>query len=168
MPTPSIPSRAAARGAWLALLLAVAACGGDAPVAPTPSPPSLQAGTYVLVRADGQPLPAMVAHETLPDGSLLQTFADSAQLVVSADAAWEQRLWLRVVRYGDGALLGRPNVVDRGRWAGEAGQAFLLTPDYQAWRPALRVTREADGSLTTWEKFDSEQAGLMHGTYRRR
>jgi hypothetical protein len=118
--------------------------------------------------ADGQPLPAVVAHEQPGDGSYLQTFADSAQITVTADARYEQRVWLRTVRYADGAILGRPSLVDRGRLRAAGDGSAQLESDYQAWRRASRVRRLAPDAVEVVEQVGHELGGLVIGEYRRR
>lgn len=173
MRTPiSLPFRRLARPArrvrGAALVALLAACTGD-PASPPPVRDTLPAGTYVLERADGQALPAVIAHEQPAGDGYVQTFADAATLTVTADGRWRQDAALRTVRFADGAVLGRPGLGDRGRWAAlPGGGGYLLASELQAWRPASRVRLRADGSLEVTERMGHELGGLVVGEYRQR
>jgi hypothetical protein len=141
----------------------VAACD-RAPTAVAPTGPTLAAGTWTLSVADGQPLPALIAHEVVPDDGYLQTFADSATLIVTGDGRYEQRVWLRTLRHRDGLLLARPNLVDRGRWVA-TGETLALVSDYQAWRPASRVHLIDGRSAEIIETVGHDLGGLVVSRY---
>ncbi len=83
--------------ALAALLLA--ACTTDSPVAPVRNLPPLEARLWYVQSADGQQLPALIAHR-LVEGSLEQTFLDSATVQITADGRWVRRFWMQRLRAG--------------------------------------------------------------------
>ncbi len=97
------------------LLLAVlAACDpASAPLTPPlePLPPPLTPGVWHLVQADGQPLPAYVAHR-LVGGQLEQVYVDSARIELDQQGRWTQSIFRRVLR--DGQLQYREVWFDQG------------------------------------------------------
>ncbi len=131
---PVAPLRRALRP--LALIAALQACSSDRPTAPdlTPLPP-LATATWRVHQADGQPLPALVAHR-LVGGQLLQTYLDSAQLEVDASGRWQQRLWMQRLR--DGRFDGRFAEQDAGAWVVD-GDRYRFTSDVHGERFAIRA-----------------------------
>jgi hypothetical protein len=151
--------------------LLLAACNSDTPVAPGPTPappvpqppPALQVGTFDLTQADGQTLPAYIAHRTV-DGVLEQVYVDSARLVVQDDGRFEQRIWMRNFR--NSAFSHRETWVDAGTWrrngnaydfASVSGSRALTVRT--ATSPVLQVTER----MAAWPG-----AGLVVGVYSRR
>ena len=107
----------------LTVVVASAACDNDvnSPVALDPLPP-LAAETWHVHTADGQALPALVAHGIV-QGALEQTFLDSAQLRTTADGRWELRTWLQLFRAGE--LVNHVPRLDAGAWTvTDAGYQF--------------------------------------------
>jgi len=146
----------------------LAACNSDSTTAPVdqvpppPPPPALQVGSWELEYAEGQPLPAYIAHRVV-DGVLEQVFVDSARLVVQPEGRFEQRIWMRTLR--GGAHSHRDTWVDAGSWRREGdGYAFASVGGGRTLsvRPSgspqtvLRVTERMVG----WPG-----AGLVVGTY---
>ena len=96
------------------VFVSAVACSTDRTTAPTPSPlPPLTAATWQVHAANGNALPALV-HQRLVNGALLQTFLDSAQVIVANSGRWEQRTWLR--RYRDGLFDTTIAEQDGGTW----------------------------------------------------
>jgi hypothetical protein len=83
----------------LAALL-LAACAPDTPLAPVQNLPPLEARLWHVQRADGQQLPALIAHR-LVDGSLEQTFLDSATIEITANGTWIRRFWMQRILVGE-------------------------------------------------------------------
>lgn len=108
------------------LSVAVAACGTDA-VSPVAEPlPPLAAATCYAHSAEGQPLPALVAHR-LEGGVLVQDFLDSAQLQVTANGRWERRL--RMSRYRDQVYASAVPSQEVGTWtATDTAYVFVAEP----------------------------------------
>lgn len=151
---------------------ALAACAEESAVGPAPTPPPppppppppvLQVGTFDLTMAEGQALPAYIAHR-LVNNQLEQVYVDSARLVVNAAGDFEQRIWTRTLR--DGTLSHRDTWVDGGGWR-LVGQTYVFTSRgggrqltvRTATSPVLNVTE----SMVGWP-----QAGLVVGVYARR
>jgi hypothetical protein len=130
--TPSLAFRA-----FAAVLLAttVAACGSDDAVAPTPANPlpPLAAATWYVHTAEGQRLPALVAHR-LEQGNLVQDFLDSALVQVTADGRWERRLWMS--RYRAGRYEAALPSLEVGTWTA-TDTAYLFTAEPSGRRFAL-------------------------------
>ncbi|MDX2182649.1 MAG: hypothetical protein SFW08_01575, partial [Gemmatimonadaceae bacterium] len=144
-------------------------CNNDTPAGPEPAPPppppppAISAGTFDLSQADGQSLPAYIAHRQI-DGRLEQVYVDSARLTVTDNGRYEQRIWTR--RLHNGALAFRDTWVDAGSWQLD-GQAYRFTSTgggrsltvRTSASPILQVTE----SMVGWP-----QAGLVVGVYARR
>lgn len=155
----------------LALGAALAACREDPATGPSPQPvpppppppPVLQTGTFDLTMAEGQALPAYIAHR-LMDGRLEQVWVDSARLVVTTTGDYEQRIWTRTLR--DGVLHVRDTWVDGGS-VRLVGQTYIFTSRgggrqltvRTALAPVLNVTE----TMVGWP-----QAGVVVGVYARR
>ncbi len=144
-------------------LFALVACS-DTPIAPTPEPqlPPLATGSWYLNIADGQSLPALVAHR-LVNGKVEQTFVDSAVLTVNANGTWQQSTHL------NRALIGLPAtdapMIDAGTWAPtDSGYLFrssIANRDFVIRAPgaeSLRVTQRL---------AEYPEAGLVVGEFRR-
>lgn len=109
----------------LALVLLLA-CSPERTAAPEPSTlPPLASTTWRVHRTDGQALPALVSHE-LANGVLIQTFLDSAHVVVDSSGRWVQRVWLQ--RYRDGAFDAALAEQDAGAWTID-GDKYRFTSD---------------------------------------
>ncbi len=115
----------------------LAACGSDSPSAPSPAPvlPPLVEATWYAHTAEGQELPALVAHR-LEQGALVQEFLDSAQFHVAANGRFTRRLWLS--RYRNGALEARVPAQETGAWAA-TDTAYIFTADVSGARFSLRA-----------------------------
>lgn len=112
MPRPA--ALAFPRAAAIILLGLGSACGGADPAAPPVEPlPPLAAATWHVHEAEGQPLPALVAHG-LEDGVLVQDFLDSATVDVRADGTWERRLWIS--RFRDQQYHAPVGALEAGTW----------------------------------------------------
>lgn len=91
----------------------LAACSSDTTNAPRePLPPLTDQRWYVQV-AEGQPLPALIAHR-LVDGSLEQVFLDSAIVEFTADGTWTRRFWMQ--RFFASELMGAEVSQVAGTW----------------------------------------------------
>ncbi|MFN0100061.1 MAG: hypothetical protein ACKVS7_15425 [Gemmatimonadaceae bacterium] len=144
-------------GAVLGLLLA---CAPERSAAPEPVVlPPLATATWHVHRADGQPLPALVAHR-LEKGVLVQTFLDSAHVVVDRAGRWEQRVWLQ--RYRDGVFYDRLAEMDAGTWSID-GAEYRFTSDLLGPRFALGAL--TTDSLRLWLR-SPEVDGSMDATLR--
>ncbi|MBX3173700.1 MAG: hypothetical protein KF709_04775 [Gemmatimonadaceae bacterium] len=110
-----------------AAVVFLASCTGDSPAGPPRSQPlpPLAAATWYVHAAEGQPLPALIAHR-LVDGTLEQDFLDSATVEVRADSTWERRMWFQ--RYRAGATPVRVAQLEWGRWA-VSDSGYLFTSD---------------------------------------
>lgn len=113
----------ATAGLSLALL---AACGSDAvaPSGPEPLPPLVTA-TWHVHEAEGQPLPALVAHR-LEQGALVQDFLDSARVQVDASGTWTRSLWMS--RFRAGLFETRVTGFEHGTWRADAA-AYVFTAE---------------------------------------
>ncbi len=148
---------------FVVALLGLAACS-DTPIAPTPAPqlPPLATGAWHLHIADGQTLPAMVAHR-LVNGKVEQTFVDSAVLLVNANGTWQQTTHL------NRALIGLPAVdapsIDAGTWSPtDSGYLFrsaMANRDFVIRAPG------ADSLRVTQRLVEFAEAGLVVGQFRR-
>lgn len=92
------------RAALSLTILLAAACtdagrGVSLPTDPVSPPPVLTAGSWMLTEAEGQPLPAYIAHREV-DGVLEQVWVDSARLDLRADGRWTQQVFTRTHRGG--------------------------------------------------------------------
>lgn len=144
---------------------ALAACTETSPVgpSPTPPPPALQVGTFDLTRAEGQALPAYIAHRTV-SGQLEQVYVDSARLIVTADGRFQQSIWTRTLR--DGALSHRDNWIDAGAWR-LAGQSYVFTSNGGSRQLTVRTATQAVLNVTE-TMVGWPQAGVVIGLYARR
>jgi hypothetical protein len=127
----------------IALSLGAIACGTDSPslVSPEPLPP-LEAQTWHVHSAGGQPMPALVAQR--PVGEEIEwTFADSGRLVIAADGRWEQQLFLESFLVSEPA--GQATRLDAGDWT-VTDTGYLFTSDAQGAR--FVVARADVDSLT--------------------
>jgi hypothetical protein len=154
------------------LTATLAACGSDT-VAPDANPlPPLAAATWHVHAAEGQSLPALVAHR-LDAGVLVQDFLDSAQFRITADGRWERRLWMS--RYRDFAYASAVPSQEVGTWtATDTAYAFVaepsgrrfslrsLTPGQVAQVP-LRAANE--GYIEATLRTDATEPSIV-GTYR--
>lgn len=147
---------------------AILACSDDNPAAPIPveppppPPPVLTVGTFDLTLAEGQPLPAYIAHRQVGT-RLEQVYVDSARLVVTNDGRFEQRIWSRTLH--DGAVVFRDTWVDGGEWRLDGGAYAFTSPSGRirsvktSASPVLQLTERMVG----WA-----QAGLVVAVYARR
>lgn len=151
------------RASTLIALLAVAACG-DSPASLPPAPqlPPLQTGTWHLNLADGQVLPAMVAHR-LFNGQLEQTFVDSSTLSVNADRTWQQRIYLKRAVFGQPA--SEMPVLHLGTWA-PTDTGYVFVSDI-AGRDFVIHSPGADSLRVIQRLVDFDQAGFVVGEFRR-
>jgi hypothetical protein len=150
-----------------------AACGTDA-VAPAPPAerPPLVTATWHVHEAEGQTLPALVAHR-LEAGTLVQDFLDSARVEVRAEGTWTRALWLS--QYRDGAVAGTRAELEHGTWrAADSLYAFVAEPSGRVFTVAqLTPGREArvplrglrDGFIEGLVRTEPPPAPLT-GTYR--
>lgn len=137
-------------GLTLGLLLA---CSPDRTAAPEPvTLPPLASATWRVHRADGQALPALVSHELIK-GVLVQTFLDSAHVVVDSSGRWVQRVWLQ--RYRDGEFDARLAEQDVGAWAID-GTEYRFTSD-------VNGARFSFGALDTDSLRISLRASAVNG-----
>jgi hypothetical protein len=144
-------------------LFALVACS-DTPIAPTPEPqlPPLATGSWYLNIADGQSLPAFVAHR-LVDGKVEQTFVDSSVLAINANGTWQQTTHL------NRALIGLPAteapIIDVGTWAptdsGYLFRAAIANRDFVIRSPG------ADSLRVTQRLAEFAAAGLVVAEFRR-
>jgi hypothetical protein len=107
----------------LAMLAALAAACDSAPAGPDPQPrPPLANASWHVHTAEGQPLPALVAHEQV-NGLLQQTFLDSAHVSVTANGRWEQALFIQTLRGHE--RIAAVVLHDAGAWAAtDSGYTF--------------------------------------------
>lgn len=121
-----LTSRARRRAVLLsATLVAISAC------APSDDPAGLEeitltAGTYALVVADGQTLPAMVYHRQESD-DYIQTFVDSSLIDIRANGSYEQRVFLRDVSFTTGAVVREEPILFTGAWEFAGDSTFGFT-----------------------------------------
>lgn len=80
--------------------LLLAACASDVPIAPSEPLPPLETQRWYVQRADGQQLPALVAHGQV-NGMLEQLFLDSAIVDIDAEGVWTRRFWMQRFRGGE-------------------------------------------------------------------
>ena len=114
-------------------LATLAACADDATVAGPALLPPLATATWYVHTSDGQPVPALLGHRTLPGNVLEQDFLDSATFAVTADGHWEHRGY--VTRYRNQVPEGPAHVQDFGTWT--------ATPDgyeFRRWTGQLLYT----------------------------
>lgn len=112
----------------LAILAAtlLTACSSDAPNAPREPFPPLTSQRWYVQTADGQALPALVAHRVV-DGSLEQLFLDSATVDVTQEGTWTRRFWMQ--RFLGGERVGAEYSQIVGTWAAtREGYEFVSEP----------------------------------------
>jgi hypothetical protein len=127
---------------------------------PPPPPPALGVGTWALSQADGQPLPAYVAHRDV-DGRFEQVWVDSAFIDIREDGTWSQRIFTR--NYLDGELQWRTTWVDQGRSVVDGGRYRFTS--YSGMRSA-DVDNRLEGDLEVVEKMVSwPGSGLVAARY---
>lgn len=150
----------------------VLACS-DSPSAPPPDPslPPLPTGTWYVNEADGQSLPAMIAHR-LVNGVLEQTFLDSSSFTIDPAGTWQQQIFKRRVLIGTpagvvGAATGDINepVADFGTWTA-TDSAYLFS---SLARPRQFVIRApSPDSLFAYQKLvDHAESGVVRSSFRR-
>jgi hypothetical protein len=162
----------------------------DSPGAPPPhgSLPPLAAGAWYMHSADGQSLPAMVAHR-LVDGVLEQTFIDSSRLEINSNGTWQQAVFKRRVLIGLPAMsdtsgtgpaasrrsktsVSTPTggdvlepVLHTGLWTA-TDSAYRFVADVGAREFVVRAP--AADSFAAYQKLvEFEQSGLVRGVFRR-
>jgi hypothetical protein len=91
----------------------LSACAEQSPLAPEPLP-ALQSAVWHVNVSDGQPLPALLGHRSIADGSLEQDFLDSAQFIVDKNGTWEHRGWYQ--RFRNGHFYQMATTLDWGSW----------------------------------------------------
>jgi len=119
-----------------ALLSISVACDGSptSPGAAEPLPP-LSSAVWYAHAAEGQPLPALVAHR-LEGGTLVQDFLDSARVEVGASGTWVRRLWMS--RYRGGSFDQRVPSQESGTWVA-TDTAYVFTASTSGRRFSLRA-----------------------------
>lgn len=149
-----------------ATVLVVAACGFDrSPIGPpaeppTPPPPTLDVGSWTLSSADGQALPAYIAHRQV-DGRLEQVWVDSARIDIRRDGTWTQRLWTRT--HHDGVFQWRTTVVDQGSSTVDEGRYRFNS---NGGMRSATVDNRVGGRLEVLEQMAFwPQAGLVASRY---
>jgi hypothetical protein len=152
------------RFAVMPFALVAAACGSDAPTAPPGQLPLpvLRPGVWHLHRADGQAVPAYVAHRMLPGNVLEQTYVDSAKLEIRPDFGWRLETFLR--HYENREFVRSEARFDAGRWAA-TDSGFLFTSTMRQDAFVVRAPG-ADSLLTTQALVVRPEAGLVQATYR--
>jgi hypothetical protein len=112
-----------------------------------------------MTRADGQPLPAIVAHR-LVEGRLEQVVLDSARLTILPDGRFEHRSW----RYTlvDASVGRREAVLEHG-WVAALGDGFTLRAVSS---PAVRSLRVL--AADRWRVLEpvSQGAAMIDAEYR--
>lgn len=145
-----------------ALVLASTACdsGDSSPVGPAPLAP-LAAATWLMIEAEGQPLPAVVAHRMLAGNLLEQSILESATLVVDADGSYEQHYRIRTV--ANGVEQSNVLVQDLGEWTAGT-ERYELASDTRV--RSFRVEPIVNDTLRTIEAMDfRSEAGFVRGRY---
>lgn len=94
--------------------IVVAACTDSTPAAPAPTLPPLPSAVWNVHTSDGQPVPALLGHRTLPGNVLEQDFLDSAKVEIDADGTWEHRGWYQRFRTSEHYAWG--STLDWGTW----------------------------------------------------
>ena len=161
----------------------VLACA-DSPSAPPPDPslPPLPAGTWYVNKADGQALPAMIAHR-LVNGVLEQTFLDSSSFTIDATGTWQQQIFKRRVLIGTPAgIAGAARLNSAGGTNAGSGDIHEPVADFGTWtatdsaylfvslaRPRQFVIRApTSDSLFAFQKLvDHAESGVMRSSFRR-
>lgn len=151
-----------------ALVAALVLACSDAPSSPPPVPtlPPLPTGTWYVNQADGQALPAMIAHR-LVDGVLEQTFLDSSSFQIDPAGTWQQLIFKRRVLIGTASASGDISepVADFGTWTA-TDSAYLFS---SLARPRQFVIRTpSSDSLSTYQKLvDHAESGVVRSSFRR-
>ncbi len=109
----------------LTTLVACSSSSSTAPEEPVNTLPPLVAAVWYAHAAEGQPLPALVAHR-LEQGDLVQDFLDSAQVQITADGRWTRRLWL--TRYRNGSFDAPVPSQEAGTWVA-TDTAYIFTTE---------------------------------------
>lgn len=147
-------------------VVVMGACSSDGAVGPEdPSlpVPTLRPGAWHLHAADGQALPALVAHRMLAGNVLEQSFADSSRLDVSANGQWEQRTWLR--HYENLEFARTETVYDAGTWTRTGDQSYLFTSTVRS--REFRIVSPLPAALRIVQPILTRpEAGLVDGTFR--
>lgn len=166
--TPEVSMMSRTLSAVLVALALGACADGTAPapvpIDPTPPPAPLQFGTWQLASAEGQSMPAAVAHRTV-DGLYEQVFADSVHLEVLPDSSWTQRVWLRTVR--GTTVTERTAYIDTGRWRADGSRwrlASAIGPRALVLDPRVTDELQVQEPLVRW----TQGTGLVVGRYVRR
>ncbi len=107
----------------LAAATALAACAESSSVTAPPVTilPPLATATWYVHTSDGQPLPALLGHRTLPGNVLEQDFLDSTKFEVNANGTWVKNAWYQ--RFQAGMPHSWRTAQDFGTWA-IAGGAY--------------------------------------------
>ena len=127
--------------ALLAFTLTACRDTNVAPVPPVLRPP-LASSTWYAHVAEGQSLPALVAH-ALEGHVLVQDFLDSARLDIDASGHWSRALW--ITRYHDGVRHAPRAEQEHGTWQ-VTDSAYLFTAAVSGRAFALAAL-PADGDL---------------------
>lgn len=145
-----------------ALMLLTSACdsGGLTPAGPEALPP-LATVTWEMVEADGQALPAVVAHRTLEGNVLEQSILESAVVHVDADGTYEQVFRIRTV--ANGVEQSNVLVQDIGVWTAGT-ERYALESDTR--ERVFEVEPIVNGTLRTLEAMVFRpEAGRVRGRY---
>ena len=148
-----------------ATLVAVSAC------TPADEPAGLDeitltAGTYALVGADGQTLPAMVYHRQESD-DYIQTFVDSSLIDIRANGSYEQRVFLRDVSFTTGAVVREERILSTGSWEFVGDSTFGFTSVLGVRHLLVRPMAAGD-TLDTVERYRPSTSAVILGLYGRR
>lgn len=138
-----MPHTAPLRRTLPALLAIVAlGCESSSPLAPPPREPlpPLATATWFVHSAEGQSLPALVAHR-LESGDYVQDFLDSARVQVTAAGTWTRTMWLS--RYRAGSYESSFAGIEGGTWvAGDS--AYTFTADVSGRSFSVRAMTPGD------------------------
>lgn len=155
-------ARRALRALFLPALLVAASCGEDqsGPTDPLLLEP-LESAEWFMHEADGQALPAVIAHREV-DGQYEETILDIARLQVFANGTYEQRYRVRTLR--DGVEVQADAVIDVGTWTARATD-YLLTSGTRV--RSFTIAPPSDAGVTSREVMvHRPEAGQVVGLYR--
>lgn len=143
----------------LALIAACADASPTAPARPTPLPP-LPSATWHVHVAEGQALPALVAHR-LENGSLVQEFLDSARVEVGASGTWVRHLFIS--RFRASTFEAQTAEQEFGTWmVTDSGYRFTAEPSGRA----FMVARAVPGDSVTLPLRGASHGGFIQATLR--
>ncbi len=150
------------RSSIAVLAVTAAACDPSAssPVEPQALEP-LGSTTWLMVAADGQSLPAVVAHRLLEGNVLEESVLESAQLIVDADGGYEQLFRIRTL--ANGVQQSNVLVQDFGVWTAGT-ERYDLESDTRT--RSFRLDPIVDDTLRSTEAMVFRpEAGLVRGRY---